>query len=678
MLVAACISCSQKPLKLASGCQPLLAGYDCFLPYPSDYFRVADSTSATGFLIKTTGAAKLVIPKDGSTPGASADIADFRPIDGYSILPSVQAVLPSAISATGFVGLLDDPKGSLTTTSNMMLIEADTGTPVPTWVDLDPRATDPTRQAIVMHPLVALKYQTRYVVALHGVQTPAGKLVPAPEGFRRLRDGKSGGDALLSPMQAHFDQDIFPIIIQVGITQASLQLAWDFTTGDEAQADGDMFQARTLAMQWLASNTPVVTITSVVENMYDDSWRVVQGTVQGPLYETTNQPGSVLFRGADGKVAQNGLTTFTFTANIPVSVRDQFAPGRTVSYGHGFFGDQSEVIDSETRPIAQVLKSVFFCIDWWGMSGPDAIPLVSTILGKPSDTMQFAERVPQSMINWMVLNAAIRGPLLAQSAFQRPASGPGVSINGENQSNAGLAVLDGQTNYYLGISQGAILGTMLSAVSPDFKQIVLNVGGAGFTQLMWRSVPFNTFLMVFGSADPDPLEQQKLTGSLQVQFDRIDPVTYAPHVLQSPLAGSPQRRVLMQNGLGDLEVPNMGNYLLARQLGIPEIAPNDQAAYLVEQVPGPVQGSALTLWDFGIDLQAAYGQAEPAASDNNPVHDGVRAQPTALSQMNLFFQANGAIINPCDGSACKASDGGLNEHLPDAGVPDAAEEPDGG
>ena len=654
-IVSACVGCAPEPLDLPTGCQPLLAGHDCFLPYPSDYFRVANPSSSTGYVIKTTGAAKLVLPQNGSAPGASADITDFRAVDGYSILPSVQAVLPSAISPVGFQRLLDDPQGSLAPTTAMMLIEADTATPVPSWVDLDPNATDPTRQALVLHPLVALKYETRYVVALHGVETPTGHTVPAPEGFRRLRDSESGGDGRLSPLQKHFDDDIFPTITSVGIARSSLQLAWDFTTGDEAQADGDMLDVRTLALSWLAGNTPAVTITSVQENTDVGSWRVVTGTVQGPLYETSDQPGSALFRGKDGKVAQNGLTTFTFTANIPMSVRDQFDPGRTISYGHGFFGKQAEVTYGGTRPIAEALRSVFFSIDWWGMSEADALPLIDSIVKGPAAMMQFAERVPQSMVNWFVLHAALRGPLLTQSAFRRPASGPGVSINAQSQSNAGLPVYDGQTSYFLGISEGAILGTMLAALSPDLQQIVLNVGGAGFTQLMWRAVPFRTFLTFIAVAEPDPLEQQKLTGSLQVLFDRIDPLTYAPHVLGSPLAGSPQRRVLMQNGLGDLEVPNLGAFLLARQLGIPELAPNADAVYLVPQSPGPIAGSALTVWDFGIDLQAAYGVAEPAEHDDNPVHAGLRGQPTAIAQMDAFFQPSGPVIDPCGGRACTAT-----------------------
>ncbi|MHB8420273.1 MAG: hypothetical protein ACYDCL_19540 [Myxococcales bacterium] len=669
LLAASACSSPLPPLQLPSGCNPLLAGYDCFLPYPTDYFRVADAGSPTGYLVETTGAAKLREPSNGTTPGASADIADFRPLDGYSTLPSVQAVLPAAISPQGFVGLFDDPDAGLAPSSQMLLLEADSAQPVPSFVDLDPRALaadgggDPEHQAIVLHPYVPLKYQTRYVALLQGVHAADGGLIPAPEGFRRLRDEQSAGDSVLSPLQTHYDQDVFPVIQRAGVSRSALQLAWDFTTGDEGQADGDMIQVRDLTMQWLAQNpSPAVTITSVQENPDTDSWRIVKGTVQGPLFETNAQPGATLSYGSDGKVAQNGLTTFTFTANVPVSVRDQAGPGRTVSYGHGFFGSQDEVTYGSTRAIEQVLHAVFFGVDWWGMSTADAPLLAADILDSPAQTLLFAERVPQAMANWIVMNAAIRGPLLAQSAFQRPATGPG-------SSSPGQPVYDGVTNYYLGISQGAILGGVLAALSPDFRQIVLNVGGGGFTQMMWRAEPFQSFLYFIDMAFPDPLEQQKLTGSLQVLFDRIDPLTYAPHVLQNPLPQSPPRRVLMQNGLGDLEVPNLGSFLEARALGLPEVAPNTFPVYLLPQETAPLQGSAMTLWDFGIDLQAAYGQAQPAATNDNPVHEGVRLQPSVLAQMDAFFQDGGAVIDPC-GGPCYATDAGLNENLPDAG-PDA-------
>jgi hypothetical protein len=123
----------------------------------------------------------------------------------------------------------------------------------------------------------------------------------------------------------------------------------------------------------------------------------------------------------------------------------------------------------------------------------------------------------------------------------------------------------------------------------------------------------------------------------------------------------------MQNGLGDLEVPNLGSFLEARLFDIPEVSPNTYPIYLVAQQPAPIQGSAMTLWDFGIDLESAYGLAEPAATDDNPVHLGLRLQPAVVAQMDAFLQTNGPIINTCDGGACYATDGGLDEDLPDAG-----------
>ena len=48
-----------EPLNLADGCNPLLAGLDCMLPYPSDFFRVEDSTTPSGYIVSREGAAKL-------------------------------------------------------------------------------------------------------------------------------------------------------------------------------------------------------------------------------------------------------------------------------------------------------------------------------------------------------------------------------------------------------------------------------------------------------------------------------------------------------------------------------------------------------------------------------------------------------------------------------------------
>ena len=148
-------------------------------------------------------------------------------------------------------------------------------------------------------------------------------------------------------------------------------------------------------------------------------------------------------------------------------------------------------------------------------------------------------------------------------------------------------------------------------------------------------------------------------------------------MLTNPLPGSPARHVLMQNGLGDAEVPNLGTFLEARLFGIPEVSPNAYPILpLVPQAPSPVQGSALTLWDFGVNLQGAYGLAEPGGHQRQSRSRG-RARAALGARADRTLQPNGPIINPCDGGPCYATDGGLDENLPDAGPTDAGP-PDAG
>src|SRR5262249_24299653 len=182
---------------------------------------------------------------------------------------------------------------------------------------------------------------------------------------------------------------------------------------------------------------------------------------------------------------------------------------------------------------------------------------------------------------------------------------------------------------------------------PDTGRVVLNVGGAGLTQMMFRARPFAPFIVFLGISVPDPLDAQGFAASLQTALDRIDPGSYALHLLADPLDGAPKdRRVLMQIGIGDAQVPNIGSFLHARLLALPELTPNPSAVWGLAQKAAPVVGSALTLFDFGVD-PAINLQAVPPLAEN-PVHEGVRLLSTALAQMDAFY-ADGTIIQPCDG-----------------------------
>lgn len=652
-----CAGCEPlEPLSLPDEhCQPLLAGADCMLPYPSDFFRKADASAKGGFRVEHQGSAKML-----TADGYSADVNDWRVTDGFSRAPPILALLGAPVADEGLVHIFDERADSTRPESKTLLLDTVSGELVPHFVDLDPRADDRARQAIILRPEVVLEERRRYVVALQGFTGDDGELVPAPEGFRRLREGRGADDPALAPLAAHYEEQIFPLLEKAGVERAGLQLAWDFTTGADESVHDDMLRARELALEWLEENEPslegelrVVPGAANAPNV----WFTVYGTLRGPLVLEEDRPGASVARDDEGRVRLNGETTFDFRALVPVSVRDRFEPGLLLHYGHGFFGGQEELEGGGSRAIHDRVGAVGFAIDWVGMSGEDLGEVIAAVGERVDRAAAFSGRVPQAMVNWLVLTAAVKGPLASQAAFQRPTdpSAPGVVVdpNDPESNNAGALVYDPSRLHFLGISMGHILGGTLAALNPDLERAVLHVGGAGFSQMMFRALPFDGFLAVMKFPIPDPLDQQKLSATMQRHLDAIDPITWARYVLDEELPSGPpgqasRRRVLLQVGIADTQVPNFATYLHARALGAPLIQPKVESVWGLEPVSAPHGGSGLFQFDLGVD-PSFYEQAQ-SKGEKTIVHDELRLHPEPSEQMRAFFE-EGRIVSPCD-AAC--------------------------
>ena len=613
------------PLDLPDGCQPLLGGHHCTAPYPSDYFLVDDPSTPTGKRVQPSGAASML-----TVTGLAADVETAEVHDGASAIPTIVAALPDEVADTGLAHIAGPAEDSLADDARTILLAPD-GTRVPHYVDVDPRAEDPGRRAIVIHPLVALEHRTRYVVALRRVERPDGAPAAPAEGFRRLRDGEAAGEPALAPLIDRFETDIFAPLAAAGWERADLQLAWDFTVGSREEDTTDMLRVRELTLAWLEKNQPTIAVTEVIDDPpdQDNVARVVHGTVTGPLFLAEDAPGAALARDADGNVMENGTTTFDFVAVVPASVAAAAGPGLALAYGHGFFGGLAEVEGGSARTIADSVGAVLFGIVWVGMSTGDIGVLLNNLAGEPSRTVSFADRVHQAMANWIVMGAAIEGPLLAEEALQRT---PG-----------GEPFYAPDPLGFIGISQGAILGGVMTGLNPSLDRICLQVGGAGFTHMMFRARPFDDFLLLISAILPDAMDQQIFAASLQRSFDRFDPGNYAGYLLAEPLGEA--RPLLLQVGLGDVSVPNLGSFLLARLIGVPLVEPSPAEVYGLDTTPGPAP-AGLTLFDFGIDL-SVYDQAQPALEDNE-VHEGVRLEPAALDELGGFLR-DGTVVHPCDG-----------------------------
>jgi len=173
--------------------------------------------------------------------------------------------------------------------------------------------------------------------------------------------------------------------------------------------------------------------------------------------------------------------------------------------------------------------------------------------------------------------------------------------------------INGSRIYYVGQSFGSVYGSIFHAVEPFTKAAVMNVNGAS-SVMTSRLSPvarqlgsfylqtYNPPLLNMPPAPPEPYtDWQGVTQTfpdnfndnyvyrdsapvvnnvegaipIQVAFDTAewlemfaDPLAYAPHFKNAPLASVPAKSTLVQFAFGDLEMPNPTNSAFIRAGGL--------------------------------------------------------------------------------------------------------------
>jgi hypothetical protein len=191
-------------------CDPIDASA-CMLPWPNNYFTVADATTATGLRLNVS---PLATPRNAS--GTPIEPGDWNRLDGFS--PGSQIVThvagmdnPQAFANTNPPTNINIGR-SLKRNSPVIVLDATTGKLWPVWAELD-RSRDlegnpptPERTALLIHPAKNFVEGHRYIVALQNMRDSNGKLIPAASAFAAFLSG-SGKPA---SRQNHYDADIFP------------------------------------------------------------------------------------------------------------------------------------------------------------------------------------------------------------------------------------------------------------------------------------------------------------------------------------------------------------------------------------------------------------------------------------------------------------------------------------
>ncbi len=250
--------------------------------------------------------------------------------------------------------------------------------------------------------------------------------------------------------RAHFE-DLFSKLQEAGIARGDLYDAWDFTVATTKNITQRMLSIRDRGLADLGDTSPGdgemqgdapdFTITNVTD--FPDTTghgaqniREVTGTYEVPCFLSSGcskpsgdyQPGGQFNLGSDGLPQPNGTMTARFTCNIPRSavtetgggVFDVDQPVRPSMYGHGLFGDYTEVHTTNVRQLGTDEGVLTCATDFTGMMEDDVAdgdPGAPGPLQVPAAAGRAATGLPQLHLPGTAADAAPTG-----SRATRPSS----------------------------------------------------------------------------------------------------------------------------------------------------------------------------------------------------------------------------------------------------------------
>ncbi len=646
----------------------------CMLPFPDDYYTVADPGSATG---------RRIAFKSAGTPtnvlGQHVEAAPYNASDGFSpgsaILVKVPGLETTAdVAASGAVPInhLRQYKAKNTP---VVVIDAQTGERWPIWTEIDSTATEPSKRVLEIHPAVNFTSGHRYIVALRRLKNAAGERLEAPAAFRYYRDDVASEQPEINARRPHYEE-LFSTLEGAGIERSNLYLAWDFTVASDANNTSRELSMRNQAFAQLGDTnladgipqgvSPSFAVTKV-ENEPNPGQiaRRVKGTFQVPCFLFPScGPGGTMHLDTEGNPIQSGTWTANFDCIIPLSATTGAGEeARPSLYGHGLLGSASEVASSPQRSLSQAHDIVQCATDEIGMAESD-VPVVVGSLENASNFPAVADRLQQGLLDELFLGRT----LISSTGFTTNAAFH------QDGTLSSPSVLDTSHLFYNGNSQGGIMGGALTAISPDFTRASLGVPAMNYSVLLPRSVDFDEFAQVFYPYYPNQTTRPLVLDMMQMLWDRGEPDGYAERMTSNPLPDTPSHQVLMDIAFGDHQVSDYQADVEARTVGASAHHPvlysgRWPSTNVLWNVPAirsyPYTGSAAYYWDIGPIRESPVGSGkfvgtEPPPHENLPnrlgedPHGAPRAAPAEQQLVSDFF--NGAILksDKCGHAACYA------------------------
>ncbi len=644
---------------------------ECMLPFPDDYYTREDPTSPTGRRIDFREAA---MPENAAHQ--HIEVGPYNSGDGFSPGSVIALKVPGIenakdVKATGAV-----PINALGRYKNadapVVVIDANTGERWPIWVEID-STVSAEHANLEIHPAVNFRSGDRYIVALRNLVSSHKKHLEAPEGFRVYRDNLPSSEEKVNVRRPHFEE-IFSKLQAAGISRSSLYLAWDFTVASDENNTGRELSMRNRAFAELGDENlangivegtaPAFAVTSIEnEPNPGEIARRVKGTFTVPCFLFPScAPGGTMVLDAEGHPLENGVWTANYDCIIPLSATTGAGESARPSlYGHGLFGDASEVASGPQRSLSQNHDIVQCATDEIGMSESDVGSVIEA-LQNLSAFPKITDRLQQGLLDELYLGRLMISPsgLTTNAAFH------------QDGTSSTPSVLNTRALYYNGNSQGGIMGGALTAISPDFTRASLGVPAMNYSVLLPRSVDFDEFSALLYPSYPDQESRPLDFDLMQLLWDRGEPDGYAERMTSDPLPDTPPHQVLLDVAFGDHQVSDWQAAVEARTIGASahrQITyqgrwPRSNLLWGVPTLKGyPFSGSAIYVWDGGPIRESPAGSGKSVGTEPPPYanlpnrtgedpHSLPRATPAEQQLVSDFFGGSIPTTDRCSRRPC--------------------------
>lgn len=550
----------------------------CLLPWPSNTYTVADSTSATGLRVSIQ---RRSLPQlDNPAP--------LNQLDGFSVATAL---------AVGF-DQAPAPELSGQKNSGAVLLFSMQGERVPLRLLVVSDAPSSAASLLLAYPMHPLTYDTDYVaVVLDDVQPATGGTFTAPPSVQvalKLVPAQTDEERALAAYHA----PIRTLLQRQGVDVRHVLRVWDFTTRSAASVAAPLAARRAASLGAVEAQATQVLVTSAEPRL--GGGLEVLGHVDGlPSF-----------------ITDAGVLTTETTGTHPVPFRAVLPPGSgplpVVVFGHGTGNDVGDQALDDVLLGTGAAKLNLEFAGWTRTS------VAATFLGFESvlsGTERSTAKLAQSLLDATALEALLEGQLGQVLTA--------ASIVGKDNPAAGRTI-DAKRLGYFGSSLGGTLGFTHTLTEPRIGAAVLNVPGAGCTQFFQQAEQWQQLDAVFSAKTPSAIDRALALVLSQTSWDPVDGAAWVTQ------PGTVLKPVLIQESIGDVVMPNLASELVAASMHAAQVGHVIEPVLDVEAQPSADGRAALTQFRLPSTM-----------SDSGAIHafvtKGTPAGIAAREQLSAFF-----------------------------------------